>query len=735
MRCFWSILMTTSLLVAACYGSAARPPAAWVGEDWQYRQVVVKELSSPTLKLDFGSAEIDTQGNVQPDGADIRVTDIWNNMVPYQVASVSKDGHVRVEFKLVGSAGETAYCIYYGNPAAKPLIYSLGTPSRGGLYLTVKAYESGKVNSIEMFMELFNSAKRTIGEGIRQDINDKSNPFSEEYERCLALYSGVIRVPWDGTYGFQLKATGPAFVTIDGKTVLSQQLAKGRFTSADGIQLTRGDHFAQFHLFSRHPSSYIAELYWRTPGERHFKIIGPESFSSTFSFTPVARQRFGQIANSFFSYAVEGKLRLIGTEDVLTAVRFKNLSTDMRGEFLSAEWDFGDGNSSRESCPTHVYRRTGDFTVSLTAVDDMGFKDTCSAALNIDRAGAEKIEVQWDLQEDSRLIDPDQDEIEARLAFHMYSLGEKEFSLTTVTTSGEEVIDEDSTPLKLASREPLITTTKLPNHEGSFTVTWSLSLSGIEIMRRELRAIEDTDRFPKVSAHDASILDSEGRHVVVKLTGSPNTEKRKLADVFDEKKDKSITIAAIDNSLCNTGEGYDESKFYYRKLKALLEEEYPGVAAEIHRFAVKRDQLGYFPISRIVSASAEICSLDPDVILISCDQQDLFNFTPPEMLGRYFTLMIHNYIANTRAKIVLVTPPPRPEKAHRSKIFATAISKMALIHNVGLADVYQAVSLYEGDWRTLFLDEEEPDGVYYLYMNSKGQDIIANILFNTIIQD
>ena len=138
----------------------------------------------------------------------------------------------------------------------------------------------------------------------------------------------------------------------------------------------------------------------------------------------------------------------------------------------------------------------------------------------------------------------------------------------------------------------------------------------------------------------------------------------------------------------------------------------------------------------MVSAAAGIYGLDPDVIIISCDLEDLRVFTPPETLSRYFALMIHNYIANTRAKIVLVTPPPRPRKAHRSKIFATAISKIGLIHEVGLADVYQAVSLYEGDWETLFLDEENPDErVSFLYMNSKGQDIIAQTLFKAIVQD
>ena len=36
------------------------------------------------------------------------------------------------------------------------------------------------------------------------------------------------------------------------------------------------------------------------------------------------------------------------------------------GDFSSWSWDFGDGGTSNEQNPTHIYNRTGPFTVSLT---------------------------------------------------------------------------------------------------------------------------------------------------------------------------------------------------------------------------------------------------------------------------------------------------------------------------------------------------------------------------------
>jgi len=625
---FYSILITI-FLSASAYTSAASTPIEWLDEQWQYRQIIIKGPVSPELKLEYGNAEIDTEGHVQPDGADIRVTDIWNTVAPYRVESVSPEGLVRVEFELYEGPDETAYFVYYGNPDAEPLNYELK-----GLHLTLKENEGSQVK---------------------------------------------------------------------------------------------------------------------------------RSSSVSVSFEVTARQRISQTVNTYFKYSIENKQRLIGTEVVLTEVRFTNLSTDLLEERveppapsdtsatgrevqsgsgpavpLKCTWDFGDGQSTTERNPVHTYKNTGSFPVSLTTENSMGFEDTYSIVIDIDRTEAEKTEITWDLQEDVRLIDPDQEEIEVRLCYHMYGSSGKKLLLESTITSHGEIIQENRETLELLPRDPISSNIKLPNREGSFAVTWSLSFKGTELFRKGLKVIEDTDRFPRVSASDASMVDSDGRHVIVKLTGEANTVKRRLADIFEPGEVRDLRIAVIDNSLCSSDEVFDETGLYYTELKTRLEREYPGVTADIRRFASKIDELGgYFPIRRLVGASAEIYDLDPDAIIICCDQRDLSSFTQPEDLGRYYALMIHNFIANTRAKIILVTPPPWPERtrAHRSKIFAAAISKLGLIHNVGLANVYQAVSLYGADWRELFRDEEQTDNVFHLYMNPEGQDIIAETLFKAIIQD
>ena len=47
---------------------------------------------------------------------------------------------------------------------------------------------------------------------------------------------------------------------------------------------------------------------------------------------------------------------------------------DVAGGFTpySYEWDFGDGKTSTESNPVHVYAKPGEYTISLKVTDDRG---------------------------------------------------------------------------------------------------------------------------------------------------------------------------------------------------------------------------------------------------------------------------------------------------------------------------------------------------------------------------
>lgn len=64
-------------------------------------------------------------------------------------------------------------------------------------------------------------------------------------------------------------------------------------------------------------------------------------------------------------------------------VQFADKSTDSDGFLLSRYWDFGDGNSSVEVDPFHIYEAAGSYTVSLTVKDDLGISTSLSKTVTV----------------------------------------------------------------------------------------------------------------------------------------------------------------------------------------------------------------------------------------------------------------------------------------------------------------------------------------------------------------
>ena len=58
---------------------------------------------------------------------------------------------------------------------------------------------------------------------------------------------------------------------------------------------------------------------------------------------------------------------------------FSNSSTNA----TSYEWDFGDGNMSMQESPTHVYDTPDEYTITLTAYNDVGLSASLSKTINI----------------------------------------------------------------------------------------------------------------------------------------------------------------------------------------------------------------------------------------------------------------------------------------------------------------------------------------------------------------
>ena len=71
------------------------------------------------------------------------------------------------------------------------------------------------------------------------------------------------------------------------------------------------------------------------------------------------------------------------SEEAPLTVNFTGSGTDADGSRSFYIWNFGDGEVSSEQNPTHTFKCPGNYTVSLTVVDNDGFTGETSTQINV----------------------------------------------------------------------------------------------------------------------------------------------------------------------------------------------------------------------------------------------------------------------------------------------------------------------------------------------------------------
>ena len=95
-----------------------------------------------------------------------------------------------------------------------------------------------------------------------------------------------------------------------------------------------------------------------------------------FPQTVAMAQAGNTVPTAAFSYAP-------ASPRVGQTVQFTDQSSDPDGTIEARSWSFGDGATSRAQNPSHIYRMSGEYIVSLTVVDDDGASDTLTQAITV----------------------------------------------------------------------------------------------------------------------------------------------------------------------------------------------------------------------------------------------------------------------------------------------------------------------------------------------------------------
>lgn len=313
-------------------------------------------------------------GEIDAEGRNVLVLDQRHNPVPTRVLQLGPGDFCRLAFQTV--AGQSNYeLLYGGEPPAKGAIPAW--TCKEGLLLETREFKKCDPNRLDSVREAFESA-RPIGAGYVETVQHGYNPFTLVAGPFLSRYSGTLHIDPAGTYAFFTSSQDASFLLIDGQLVVSAPGRHGPIYQArpdhrKELRLSAGPHsFEYYHAALGADGIMVAAWVppWAVAAKQNQQkptVIAAEFFHPE----AIGRARLGfpsSPSEKFipdFQVNIEGEVLLPESDQALVGVEFMNLSPPALTVNCKTLWDFGDGQTSDQPSPRHVYLRPGLYTVTL----------------------------------------------------------------------------------------------------------------------------------------------------------------------------------------------------------------------------------------------------------------------------------------------------------------------------------------------------------------------------------
>jgi len=333
----------------------------------------IREVAAPAGKsYSILVTEFFHHGEISADGRNVAVMARNSQYAPHRLLQLGPGDYCRLAIQTI--PGQSVYEILYGGaPVSQD-----ATPAwtcRDGLLLQTRHYKDCDLNRLESVRAAFESAA-PLGADYVAGVMHSHNPFLPVPSPFLTRYSGVMHIDKAGRYGFMISTQDCGFLLIDGRVITS---APGRHPPprrvrpgmrAD-VRLTAGPHDFEFYHAASGPAAMMVAA-WEVNPKSEDKPQ-PESIPSevwrTSAVGRVAAQPVMTKTNRVspdFLVKMAGEVPLPDNDVPLIGVSFKDITPKTLTSKAKIQWDFGDGQTSDQPDPMHVYLRPGIYTVKLS---------------------------------------------------------------------------------------------------------------------------------------------------------------------------------------------------------------------------------------------------------------------------------------------------------------------------------------------------------------------------------
>ena len=335
---------------------------AFAGDWWDAKWPCRREIAFPE-KTDAAAFEVvfPAPGLGKPDASDARVV-ADGGEIPAWAYRIDESGLVHVVFE---RRGDAEHFVYWGNPAAPKK-----APMRAGVLLETRSYDGHEINSAADWRTAWAGGK---SQGLRlvPQIFYGHNPLGPN-DNFLSRYVGYFRAEREGDTLFATDSDDASFLLVDGKLVTEWPGGHGACANASHagtVRLKPGVHEIEY-LHAQGGGGLLMSAAWRPPGAQGAEIMPPEAFvtvakASVRGMEVGARHAVpGPIADFLPVNAGQATLTPDASEYIVK-MRFENLASEADLKEHTCLWSFGDGTTSSEASPEHVYLSEGDYDVTL----------------------------------------------------------------------------------------------------------------------------------------------------------------------------------------------------------------------------------------------------------------------------------------------------------------------------------------------------------------------------------
>lgn len=304
------------------------------------------------------------------------------NVAPVRLLQLGPGDFCRIAFEPL--ARQTNYEIYYGGASPSPALLPKWS-SNTGLLFESREYKHCNLRRLSSLRNAFDSAT-PIGADYVPNVYHAHNLTDVSVRPFLSRYSGKLHIKEPGEYLFWTSSQDASFLVIDGQEVAS---APGRHGPqyrakphrAGSINLSTGPHDFEYYHAATGSRAMMVVAWTRGPYDKKNRPapLPPEWFRNGLIVRvkpdPVTTRVHRLVPD--FDYRTLGDVPLPDNSKPLIGVGFRNRSlpaltmganskSKSKSKSKSLRWDFGDGQTSTETNPYHVFLKPGLYTVSLS---------------------------------------------------------------------------------------------------------------------------------------------------------------------------------------------------------------------------------------------------------------------------------------------------------------------------------------------------------------------------------